>query len=46
MNFEFYWRLRHSLHYDIQKDQAERQILLSILPNKLKVELSNLMFTQ
>ena len=46
LKFEFYWRLRQSLHYDVDKDMTDKQQLLGQLPNKLRVELSTLMYRE
>lgn len=46
LNFELYWRLRQALHYDHTMDMTEQQGLLLELPSKLRVELSNIMYSQ
>ena len=43
--FEFYWRLRQSLHYDHEMDKTEQQNFVKELPHKLSLELSNIMYT-
>ena len=40
--FEFYWRLRQSLHYDHVMDKTEHQNFVKELPLKLSLELSNI----
>ncbi len=45
MNFELYWRLRQSLQYETTKDMSEKQQLLNELPLKLKVDLTNTMYS-
>ena len=37
IGFEFYWKLRQSLHYDHLMDKTEQQELISKLPPKLRV---------
>ena len=44
--FELYWRLRQALHYEHSTDMTDQQALLTELPAKLKVELSNLMYAK
>ena len=44
MNFELYLRLRQSIHHHVLKDQRDNQELIEDLPNKLRVELSNLLY--
>ncbi len=46
LKFEFYWRLRQSLHYDLDRDQSDKQELLAQLPNNLRVELSTLIYRE
>ena len=44
MNFELYLRLRQSIHHLVLKDKRDNQELIEELPNKLRVELSNLLY--
>ena len=45
LSFEFYWRLRQSLHYDHEMDMSEKLSFVRELPPKLQVELSNIMYS-
>lgn len=44
MNFDLYLRLRQSIHHHHLKDKKDNQELLEDLPNKLGIELSNLLY--
>ena len=44
MNFELYLRLRQSIHHHVLKDKRDNQELIEDLPNKLRIELSNLLY--
>ncbi len=46
LSFDFYWRLRQSLHYEHTMDMSEKLSFLHSLPPKLNVELSNIMYAQ
>ncbi len=45
LNFELYWRLRRTLHYDHSMDMTDKHDLLHELPSKLRIELSNIMYS-
>ena len=45
LSFEFYWRLRQSLHYEHTMDMSEKLQFVQQLPPKLNIELSNIMYT-
>ena len=45
LSFEFYWRLRQSLHYEHEMDMSEKLSFVRELPPKLQVELSNIMYS-
>ena len=44
MNFDLYLRLRQSIHQHHLKDEKDKQELLEELPNKLGIELGNLLY--
>ncbi len=44
LGFEFYWRLRESLHHEHTTDMTEKLAFLDSLPPKLHVELSNIIY--
>lgn len=46
LNFELYWKLRQALHFEHSTDMTDKQTLINELPSKLRVELSNLMYSQ
>ena len=45
LSFEFYWKLRQSLHYDHVMDMTEKLNFVRELPSKLQVQLSNIMYS-
>ena len=45
LSFEFYWRLRQSLHHEHEMDMSEKLSFVRELPPKLQVELSNIMYS-
>ena len=45
LDFELYWRLRRSLHFEHSLDMGEKSALLNELPAHLKVELTNIMYS-
>ena len=44
LSFDFYWRLRQSLHYEHKMDLSEKQSFVGQLPPQLNIELSNIMY--
>ena len=44
MNFDLYLRLRQSIHHHVLKDKKDNHALMDELPNKLRIELSNLLY--
>lgn len=46
MSFELYLRLRQCIHHLHLNDNKDNQFLLNELPNKLRLELSNVLYQQ
>lgn len=44
MSFELYLRLRQTIHHLHLNDNKDNQYLLNELPNKLRLELSNVLY--
>ena len=44
MHFDLYLRLRQSIHHQVLKAKKDNQALMDELPNKLRIELSNLLY--